>query len=108
MGDMRETWRLFNDAKRRRRDKYQRDIMPKDLATLEKLDVTFKVLNEGEHIIIQAETERGSQTIDYWPATGKWIVRGSGNGYGIPRLERYLHLKRKENEVDHGNIRSGI
>lgn len=38
-------------------------------------------------------TDRGTRTVDYYPATGAWKVRdGKGEGFGIPKMARYFHI----------------
>lgn len=46
--------------------------------------IAYEVKNGGAHLIVK---HRGL-VVDFWPGTGKWIVRGGGSGRGIYNLKK--------------------
>lgn len=61
--------------------------------------VQFESKNNGAHLIVtQMQRVAGVElplTVDYWPGTGLWIIRGAqdrpdGRGRGIRKLLKYL------------------
>lgn len=60
-------------------------------------NINFESKNEGAHLIV-----KGSELIiDFWPGTGKYIVRGGEEGRGVFSLLKLLginiHKKKREN-----------
>ena len=50
---------------------------------LQEAEVKFTSHNEGAHLVVDGPTGK----IDFWPGTGKFIVRGKGSkGRGVFRL----------------------
>ena len=62
-----------------------REASPK---LLEAAHIPFEIKNAGAHLIVKVE---GLPVIDFWPGTGKWIVRGSNTAErGVRRLILYI------------------
>lgn len=54
---------------------------------LQNAGVVFEVRNDGAHLIVEC-TEG---LIDFWPGTGRWIVRKNGfKEYGVSKLILYV------------------
>ena len=54
---------------------------------LKSAGIVFDVRNEGAHLIV--ESTEG--LIDFWPGTGRWIVRKSGfKEYGVRNLIKFV------------------
>lgn len=51
--------------------------------------VGFESKNIGAHLIVKGP----SITVDFWPGTGKWIVRGGKTGRGVFNLMKLEGLK---------------
>lgn len=56
---------------------------------LEDEGVKFESKNLGAHLIVHGE----SVTVDFWPGTGKFIVRGGKTGRGVFSLLKLQGLK---------------
>ena len=56
-----------------------------NLLKLEGID--FESKNNGVHLIV---TDFNGNLIDFWPSTGKWIVRNGKTSRGIQNLIRYI------------------
>ncbi len=83
MGDMGD---FFNDWAKTKQEKRasNRDASPKLLADA---GIKFSVRNGDAHLIVEAPTG----LIDFWPGTGKWIVRGAKrNGRGVRGLIKFI------------------
>lgn len=51
--------------------------------------VSFESKNVGAHLIVHGH----SITVDFWPGTGKWIVRKGKTGRGVFNLLKLKGLK---------------
>jgi hypothetical protein len=85
MGDMGE---LFNGLKgeSQKRRAGNRESSAKILADD---GIKFESKNLGAHLIVRGELV----TVDFWPGTGKWIVRGGKTGRGVFNLLKLQGLK---------------
>ena len=85
MGDMGE---IFNAAKQ---DSQQRRASNRKNSAklLSDAGVKFESKNLGAHLIIK----RSDVTVDFWPGTGKWHVRGGRQGRGVFQLARFLDVE---------------
>ncbi len=54
---------------------------------LKNAGISFESKNFGAHLIV---THNG-KTVDFWPGTGKFIVRGGTTGRGVYNLLRLLN-----------------
>ena len=52
--------------------------------------INFESKNNGTHLIV---TDLKGNIIDFWPSTGKWIIRGGKTSRGVLNLIR--HIKRR-------------
>lgn len=85
MGDMGEIFNgLKGESQKRRAD--NRENSAKILADN---GVSFESKNMGAHLIVTGE----SITVDFWPGTGKWIVRGGKTGRGVFNLLKLKGMK---------------
>lgn len=97
MGELGDYYRDWKEHRKEKKAQYQANDLPGDMELLGKLDgVTFEEKNNGEHFILSVTTDRGVRTIDYWPSTGFWKVRGGkASGARITHLQRYFKLQVK-------------
>lgn len=51
--------------------------------------IKFESKNLGAHLIVSGH----SITVDFWPGTGKWIIRGGKTGRGVFNLLKLQGLK---------------
>lgn len=98
MGDMAEAFRLWNEDKKNRKAIYQANELPRDLELLDQLKgVTYEIKNNGEHYILDVQTDRGLKKVDWYPSTGYWKSRiGKAKGARIHNLKKYYRLELKE------------
>jgi hypothetical protein len=80
MGDMGDDFRAMNEYKKQKR----KSNTQKSTQILIDKGIKFVSLNHGSHLFVDGK-------IDFWPSTGKWIVRG-GKKYhrGVFKLIRRL------------------
>jgi len=75
----------FKFLKERSKQKKLSNIESSTLMLLEKgYDVDIK--NNGVHLIV----DWNDKTVDFWPSTGKWIVRGGKTSRGVKGLIKEL------------------
>lgn len=87
MGDMGE---FFNDWRKAKQEK-KRSNMKQSTLRLQDAGIPFTVHNSGIHLVLQ----KGADTIDFWPSTGLWWIRGHRNKCrGVKTLITYM--KRRE------------
>lgn len=83
MGDMAE---IFNDLRAFKQEK-RRSNLASSTRLLEHNGIPFTVHNGGIHLVLT----KGDQTIDFWPSTGLWWIRGTSNKRrGVKRLMAYI------------------
>lgn len=82
--DMGEMW---DSVKAEGQEKRARN-REQSAALLEKRGIAFETKNAGAHLIVR----HNSKVVDFWPGTGKWIVRGAmaRKGRGVFKLLRFL------------------
>lgn len=68
MSDMGEDFNFLKKLKQEKRSN-NRESSAKLLADA---GIKFEAMNIGAHLIVSA----GIKTVDFWPGTGLWIVRG--------------------------------
>jgi len=83
MSDMGDDWReLKAESQRKRAD--NRDASARNLTAA---DIPFETHNGGAHLIVHGN----GLTVDFWPGTGLWMVRGtSERRYGVCNLIKRL------------------
>jgi len=82
MGDVGEDYKALRE---RSKAKKLSNIESSTLMLLEKgYDIDIK--NNGVHLIV----DWNDKTVDFWPSTGKWIVRGGKTSRGVKGLIREL------------------
>lgn len=82
---MSEIGDTFKILKERSKVKKLSNIESSTLMLLDKgYDVDIK--NNGVHLIV----DWNDKTVDFWPSTGKWIVRGGKTSRGVKGLIREL------------------
>jgi len=80
MGDMGDDFRTWRDDGKRRRAR-NRENSPR---ILREHGISFVTRNDGAHLIVMDK-------VDFWPGTGKWIVRETGrSGRGVYGLIRWI------------------
>jgi hypothetical protein len=83
MGDMKD---IFDAMTEHSKEKRQRNTIS-STDVLKHKNITFVSKNNGAHLVIC----HSDLTVDFWPATGKWIVRKSPKeGRGVFKLLKYL------------------
>lgn len=93
MGDMAEEFKALTRYLKSESSEKRAQNIQKSTQLLIDNEIDFTVHNKNLHLII----ESGSHTVDFWPSTGKWNVRGMGaqNNRGIFPLLNFL----KKNSV---------
>lgn len=87
MGDMGDD---FNALKKMKQEK-RADNRENSAAILSRAGIVFESKNIGAHLIVLA----GPRTVDFWPGTGLWIVRGyKTQGRGVRKLVEYVEKQR--------------
>ncbi len=87
MGDTGDDFNAWKTAKQEKRASNRDD----SASILSHAGVVFESKNLGAHLIVLA----GRETVDFWPGTGLWIVRGSSiKRRGVRRLVDYVTEKR--------------
>lgn len=83
MSDMAEGWAEFRAYKQKKK----RSNLAHSTGQLVAAGLTFTVHNGGIHLVLTKD----DQTIDYWPSTGLWWIRGTSNKRrGVQRLLAYM------------------
>ena len=83
MGDMGDTFNAWNVEKKAKR----KSNTENSTARLVDARVPFTAHNGGAHLVIVC----GGRTIDFWPSTGLWMVRGLlRKSRGVQDLLEYL------------------
>lgn len=83
MGDMAEVWADF----RAHKQKKKRSNLAFSTRQLTENGIEFVAHNGGIHLVLT----KGDQTIDYWPSTGLWWIRGTASKRrGVQRLIAYI------------------
>jgi hypothetical protein len=86
MGDAHEIYDALKVCSQQHRAEKRADS-PK---VLKRHGIKFEIKNNGAHLIVHGH----SIAVDFWPGTGKWIVRGAGKrGYGVIALLKLEGLK---------------
>lgn len=82
MSDMAGDFRAHKEWARERKEKrYQESSSAREEIWREALDVGSK--NGGQHLVVRTAKD----TIDFWPSTGRWVVRGKkAQGYDARSL----------------------
>ena len=90
--EVNEMWR---EIRKERREKKRNNRKSSTDILLEN-GIKFESKNNGVHLVIDTSNRRTrGKIIDFWPSTGKWIVRNGKKGRGIRRL---LELMENEDE----------
>jgi hypothetical protein len=85
MGDMGEIFNgMAEESKRRRADNRENSAK-----ILSENGISFESKNMAAHLIVHGH----AITVDFWPGTGKWIVRGGKTGRGVFNLMKLVGLK---------------
>lgn len=86
---MSEMAEVFNATREHSKEK-RRSNLASSTAMLQHNGIPFVVHNGGIHLVLS----KGTQTIDYWPSTGLWWIRGTSNKRrGVKRLLSYMKAK---------------
>ena len=87
MSEMGEMWR---DLKKLRQEK-RADNRENSAGWLTREGIPFESRSDGAHLIV---TPPHGPLIDFWPGTGKWIVRGAKKHHrGVASLVRRCTMK---------------
>lgn len=73
--DKKPDWAELHAALKARREHNKRSSP----GLLKGAGLDFDVHNGGSHIVVRTQ---GGQVVDFWPSTGKWIVRGQTHQRG--------------------------
>lgn len=86
MGDMREVY----DAMKKHSKQKKSSNLATSTAMLDREQIDYISKNNGVHLIV---TDFNGNLIDFWPSTGKWIVRNGITSRGVQNLIRYIKEK---------------
>lgn len=88
MGDMGEGWAEWRQAKQEKK----RSNLAASTKMLQDAGIAFTMHNSGIHLVLQ----KGEETIDFWPSTGLWWIRGHRNKCrGIKTLMAYMKRRKQ-------------
>ena len=79
-----ETGELWREHKKARQAK-RADNLRKSTELLTENGIWFESKNDGIHLIVGTDNK-----VDFWPSTGKWIVRAGKSGRGVMNLVKYM------------------
>ena len=82
MGDVGEDYKAL---KERSKKKKLSNVEFSTMALIER-GYYVDIKNNGVHLIVTWN----DKTVDFWPSTGKWIVRGGKTSRGVNRLMKEL------------------
>ena len=90
MSELSETWRAHKAASQQKRASNREQ----STALLEAAGIVFEVKNNGAHLIVEGP----DSYVDFWPGTGRWIVRSNKKaGFGVRNLLAYV---RQDGDAD--------
>jgi len=79
--DIGDDFKFLKEVKREKKQRNQQS----STEILRDRGIKFTSFNGGNHLVVK--------NIDFWPSTGKWIVRGGKTGRGVfPLLEEIERL----------------
>ncbi|PHS13510.1 MAG: hypothetical protein COA78_07160 [Blastopirellula sp.] len=100
MGDMGDMYRDMTEYKKTKRASNTQSST--DILT--KTGIPFSSKNGGAHLIVGS----GELVADFWPSTGKWIVRKGKEGRGVFKLIKLMNAGvKKIPEPDKRKLYSG-
>jgi hypothetical protein len=81
----------FNALRKMKQEK-RADNREASAAILSRAGIVFESKNNDAHLIVLA----GAMVVDFWPGTGKWIVRGGSSmpHRGVRKLVEYVEKQR--------------
>jgi hypothetical protein len=82
IGEMFDGWRELRREKKRSNQSNSTEL-------LRERGVEFESKNSGVHLIVKGN----GRVVDFWPSTGKYIVRGGKTGRGVFKLLRIVQPK---------------
>lgn len=78
------------------KEEYQQNHLESHLKMLDNYpkNIKYTIKNYGEHYIITITKDAEAKVVDFWPSTGKWIVRNKKRtaGFKVPNLLKYFKL----------------
>lgn len=87
MSDMGDDFRALAKFKQEKRA----DNRDQSAAILQRAGILFESKNLGAHLVVMA----GAKTVDFWPGTGLWIVRGTNERKrGVRKLVEFVERTR--------------
>lgn len=88
---MSEVGDIFGIIKEQNKVKKQSNL-DYSTALLLETDFSVQIKNAGVHLIVG----NNGVVVDFWPSTGKWIVRGGITSRGVGGLIRFLNKGDKQ------------
>ena len=86
VNEVSEMWRDYRDMKQKKK----RSNLAYSTKLLTDSGLTFVSNNFGVHLVL----EKNGQSIDFWPSTGLWWIRGTSNKRrGIQKLIQFMKAK---------------
>lgn len=77
-----EMWKSVKVIKQEKRAKNREN----SATILEQSGIPFTSHNYGAHLVVEGR----EGFIDFWPGTGKWIIRNGKKGFGVRNLLEYV------------------
>lgn len=91
MGDMGDDFNAWREQKQAKRANNREQ----SAAILARSGISFETKNNGAHLVVVA----GSKTVDFWPGTGLWLVRGATYKHrGVRKLVSYVEQQRRNQQ----------
>jgi hypothetical protein len=75
-------WAAFKERRAKSQEK-RADNRKNSRAILDNKNCDYQLMNDGAHLIVKTN----SGLVDFWPGTGRWIIRNTGRrGFGVQNL----------------------
>ncbi len=78
MSENSELWEAHKQASQTKRANNRAN----SATALREANICYETKNGGAHLIVKHD----GVVVDFWPGTGKWIVRGGKTGRGVFKL----------------------
>jgi hypothetical protein len=79
MSDMAEYWKDVRPVFKRMSQDKRASNRDSSLVLLKQRGISCEIKNDGAHLVVK----HAGKTCDFWPGTGKWIIRGGSSGRGV-------------------------
>jgi len=86
MGDCGDDYKALKEHHKEEKKRRYEEIRPEE--KLEEAEVLYQIKNGGYHLIVLDSNKK--PFADFWPTTGKWLLRSGKRGHGVKRLIKII------------------